>query len=76
MVNKKTAKKKLNVLDLFSGCGGLSFGFEMEGFNVVAGIDNWSDSIKTFEHNHKGAIGICDDIEKISGKNITRRLLK
>lgn len=29
----------LKVLDLFSGAGGLSLGFEMAGFDILAGID-------------------------------------
>ena len=32
-------KKKYNVLDLFCGCGGLSKGFEMAGFNIMGGVD-------------------------------------
>ena len=31
---------KATVLDLFCGCGGLSLGFQREGFNVLAGLDN------------------------------------
>lgn len=44
--------KKYTVVDLFSGCGGFSKGFEQAGFDVVLGIDNWDDALKTFEHNH------------------------
>ena len=43
----------LTVIDLFSGCGGLSLGFEMAGFNIVLGIDNWADALKTFSKPHK-----------------------
>ncbi len=43
------------VLDLFSGCGGLSYGFEMAGFKVLAGVDNWDDALKTFKYNHKNS---------------------
>ena len=35
MVNKKP-----RVVDLFSGCGGMSLGFENAGFDVVAAFDN------------------------------------
>ena len=70
--------KKLRVLDLFSGCGGLSYGLAQAGFEIVAGVDDWADSLVTFERNHKGArsalidLGNFDpkDIEKISGPNI------
>ena len=41
----------LNVIDLFCGCGGFSLGFKREGYNIIAGLDNDQDSLKTFEHN-------------------------
>ena len=56
----------MNVLDLFCGCGGLSYGFEKAGYNVLLGIDNDSKALETFELNHKGAKSICGDITKIS----------
>ena len=43
---------KKNVIDLFCGCGGLSYGFIEAGYNVVLGIDHWKDAIITFENNH------------------------
>lgn len=39
------------VLDLFAGCGGMSLGFQMEGFNVLAGFDNWKPAIETYSQN-------------------------
>jgi DNA (cytosine-5)-methyltransferase 1 len=49
-------KKKLKVVDLFSGCGGLSIGFEMTGkFEVVAGNDFDRDSLQAFSANHPNA---------------------
>lgn len=33
---------RMRVVDLFSGCGGLSLGFENAGFDVVAAYDNLS----------------------------------
>ncbi len=41
------------VIDLFSGCGGLSLGFEMAGFDVRLAIDNWEDALVTYRFNHK-----------------------
>lgn len=43
------------VLDLFSGCGGLSYGFHKAGYRIVAGIDNWEDALVTFKNNHPGS---------------------
>ncbi len=38
-----------NVLDLFCGCGGLSYGFESAGYTVLLGIDNDKKALETFE---------------------------
>jgi len=61
-------KKKYNVIDLFCGCGGLSYGLEQAGFDVLLGIDNEEVALKTFELNHKNSKTICGDITKISAK--------
>lgn len=44
--------KTHTVIDLFCGCGGLSLGFEMAGFDVKLAIDNWEDALVTYRHNH------------------------
>lgn len=54
--------KENGIIDLFCGCGGLSKGFEMAGYEVLAAIDMWDDAIKTFNHNHKKPVGQCADI--------------
>ncbi|MEY8258155.1 DNA cytosine methyltransferase [Erysipelotrichaceae bacterium 66-17] len=58
----------MNVIDLFSGAGGLSYGFESAGFNILLGIDNDAKALETFELNHKGAKSICGDITQITYK--------
>ena len=55
---------KYNVVDLFSGCGGFSYGFEQEGFNVVLGVDNWDTALETFEYNHKNSSILNLDLHK------------
>ena len=40
--------KKLKFIDLFSGCGGLSLGFEQAGFSSILAIDNWQDALVTY----------------------------
>lgn len=47
--------RKLNCIDLFCGCGGLSKGFLDAGYNVLLGIDNDTAALKTFEENHGNA---------------------
>lgn len=48
----------MNVIDLFSGCGGLSRGFMDAGCNVLLGVDIDQAALNTFEKNHPGAIGL------------------
>ncbi len=62
---------KNKIIDLFCGCGGLSYGFEMAGFEVALAIDMWGDAIKTFNHNHKNEVGRCEDIH-----NLTKEFLE
>lgn len=61
---------KYNAIDLFCGAGGLSYGFEKAGFNILLGIDNDAKALETFEANHNGAKTICGDITKIGEKDI------
>lgn len=63
---------KVNVIDLFCGCGGLSYGFQSAGFDVILGIDNDDIALKTFELNHPGSKTICGDITKINYDDIKK----
>lgn len=38
-------------MDLFCGCGGLSKGFELAGFNIVAAFDSWHSAIACYNEN-------------------------
>ncbi len=77
MGNKKSAQKNLRrkatVMDLFSGCGGLSFGFEEAGYQVLYGIDNWEDALKTFKLNHPGSETILADLMHESVEEIVKK---
>ncbi len=42
---------ELRIVDLFSGCGGLTLGFQNAGFNVVAAFDNWEPAIEVYRKN-------------------------
>lgn len=56
------SKKKYTFIDLFAGCGGLSLGFEMAGFESILAIDNWKDALTTYAYNRKGARTLCGDL--------------
>ena len=58
------SKRTFNVIDLFCGCGGLSYGFIEAGYNVLLGVDFDEAALKTFERNHQGAKGMRLDLSK------------
>ncbi len=58
------------VIDLFCGCGGLSLGFEMAGFDVPYAIDVWSKAIETYNYNHKGNPAHCLDIHELTNEKL------
>lgn len=64
----------LNVIDLFCGCGGLSLGFLEAGYKVMVGIDNWSDALQTYVHNHKGSITIQADLSTLPPISVEAKL--
>ena len=58
------------VIDLFSGCGGLTLGFEKAGFDTVAGIELMPSACQTISYNLDFRYGreqthICDDITQM-----------
>lgn len=60
---------RLDIIDLFCGCGGFSLGFERAGFNVLLGIDVWRDALMTFSHNHKNSKTLQADLSTIEPKD-------
>ncbi|HFI0064995.1 TPA: DNA cytosine methyltransferase [Streptococcus suis] len=60
------------VVDLFSGGGGMSLGFQKAGFDVVAAFENWDSAIECYRENFNHPIykqDLSDEqssIEKIS----------
>jgi DNA (cytosine-5)-methyltransferase 1 len=59
----------INVVDLFCGAGGLSYGLKSAGLNVVAGIDNNPDCVYPFETN-VCARCLVKDVRQVSGEEI------
>lgn len=64
--------KKYTVLDLFCGCGGISYGFEMAGFEIIGGVDFNKDATDTFKLNFPSADVRCADISTISDREIKK----
>jgi DNA (cytosine-5)-methyltransferase 1 len=41
----------MKTVDLFSGCGGLSLGFQNAGFALLAAFDNWEPAVTVYRDN-------------------------
>ena len=48
----KISNNKLNVIDLFCGCGGMSKGLSDAGLNIIAGIDSWDKAVESYNKNY------------------------
>lgn len=58
---------KPTVVDLFSGCGGLSLGFERAGFKLEASFDSWKPAIDTYNKNfhHTAHLSVLNEYSDI-----------
>lgn len=61
--------KDIKVIDLFSGIGGLTYGFKSAGLNVVAGIDNDPTCAFGYESSNKAKF-ILKDINDVSSDEL------
>ena len=62
--------ERLNLIDLFAGCGGMSTGFEFAGFKTVLAVekDEWASETYSFNHPHTNIF--TGDIKKIKNPNL------
>ena len=65
---------RFSVIDLFSGCGGLSLGLRWAGFKVIAAVDNDSVSNATYRMNHRRTRLIEEDIGSIDPEVLMKEL--
>jgi DNA (cytosine-5)-methyltransferase 1 len=59
-------------VELFCGCGGLSFGMRRAGINVLAGIDIDAKMKETYELNNRGSRFVTSDIRKVTKETILK----
>lgn len=60
------------VFDIFSGCGGMSWGLHKAGFEIIGALDNWPIALKTFSLNHPSAKIFCGDIRNFVPSEIRK----
>ena len=65
-------KQPYKLLDLFCGCGGISEGYALAGYQIAGGIDFNEDATKTFKHNFKDAKVRHGYIEKVTDDEVLK----
>jgi DNA (cytosine-5)-methyltransferase 1 len=69
----KTYPQKYTCVDLFSGAGGLSLGFELAGFQCIAALDIYSEAVETYKYNFPNVKVFKADIRR---KDVKESLIK
>jgi DNA (cytosine-5)-methyltransferase 1 len=64
--------KKIQFIDVFSGCGGLSYGLELAGLECLAAIDFNALAIDTFNLNHAKLVGMKQDLIKFEPEDLQK----
>lgn len=67
-------KKSLKAVDFFCSGGGVSFGLQQAGVDVIAGIDIDPECKATYEANIKNAKYILADVEKLKEKDLSKQI--
>lgn len=63
----------MKVIDLFSGCGGLSYGFIKDGFQIKRAVEFDASIANTYILNHPEVDMIVDDIQKIDQAGVFKQ---
>ena len=60
----------MKVLDVFSGAGGFSLGFQLAGYDIIGAIeiDKWA--AETFQMNHANAKVLVGDITTFTDQDL------
>ncbi len=76
MTDLNEQETKLNVLDLFCGCGGMTKGLVDTGFfNIIAGIDIWDKAIHNYSKNFNH-LAIVADLTQLSPEKFQEKYNK
>jgi DNA (cytosine-5)-methyltransferase 1 len=61
--------ERKRVVDLFSGCGGLSLGFQNAGFEIIGAFEYWKVAVSCYEQNFKHPVFHMDLSDTTSAIN-------
>jgi len=70
--SKRLDRRPVGV-DLFSGAGGLSLGFEQAGFDIAAAVEIDPIHCAVHEYNFPSCATLCASVTDLSGEEIRRR---
>ena len=59
---REKTRRSPTVFDLFCGCGGLSKGFAMDGYQILGGVDHDAAALKTYALNFSEAKAFDSDL--------------
>lgn len=68
---KQLKSNGLTACDLFCGAGIGAYGFKHSGYNILYGVDNDADAVKTYNLNI-GNHAVCQDIRKVKASDIPK----
>ena len=74
-MNKYIPKNKLKAVDFFCSGGGMSYGMQQSGIQIIAGIDFDINCKSTYETNINGAKFIHADVFKLTEQDLEDELL-
>lgn len=60
------------IVSVFSGVGGIDFGFEQSGFETIFASDIWDRACESLKVNFSNTEVVCDNIENIDFKKIKK----
>ena len=73
-MSKNKKEEKMKVLDLFAGVGGMSYGFEKAGFEIVGAIEFEKSIAESMQRNHQNTKVFIDDIKNLSPESVKRQI--
>jgi DNA (cytosine-5)-methyltransferase 1 len=76
-IDAAASSDRYTSIDLFCGAGGMSLGFESEGFRPLLAVDSDPHACRTYRLNHSDLPEedvICGDIREMPVKELTRRV--
>src|SRR5687767_6077880 len=71
---RATHTMRPKAIDLFSGCGGLTTGLKLAGFEVIASVEKDPLAAETYKANHRGVLVFNADIRDVPARSLMREL--